>query len=180
MLALAGSILGFVSSFVPKIFDHFKEKRDNAHELALMDKQIEAQQAIGQTKLEAVIAEADSREMSARIASDAQTSGVGWIDGLRATVAACHRLRVPPAVRSDRGVHRLAVAGQWRVAGRCPADPLGQRNASNFRHHHRLLFWRESPPSAPRREMRTAPDAAVAPDQVPLEGWSRTPYDDAP
>ena len=86
MLTLLGSLLGFGSSFVPKILDFFKEKRDQKHELALMDKQIEAQAQIGAQRLEAVIAESESREMVARIAADAQATGIRWIDGYRASV----------------------------------------------------------------------------------------------
>ena len=51
-----------------------------------MDKQIEAQAQLGVQKLEAVIAEAESREMAARIASDAQSTSIPWIDAYRATV----------------------------------------------------------------------------------------------
>ena len=86
MLTLLGSLLGFGSSFVPKVLDFFKEGRDQKHELALMDKQIEAQREVGQQKLEAVIAESDSREMTARIAADSQTTGIPWIDAYRASV----------------------------------------------------------------------------------------------
>ena len=40
MLSLLGSLLGFGTSFLPRILDYFKEKRDQAHELSMMDKQL--------------------------------------------------------------------------------------------------------------------------------------------
>ena len=39
MLSLLGSLLGFGTSFLPKLLGFFEEKRDQAHELKLMDKQ---------------------------------------------------------------------------------------------------------------------------------------------
>lgn len=41
MLALLGAILGFVSSSFPDVLRFFNQKRDRAHELALMDRQID-------------------------------------------------------------------------------------------------------------------------------------------
>jgi len=41
MLALLGSLLGFLGSSVPELFKVFQDKRDKAHELAIIAKQAE-------------------------------------------------------------------------------------------------------------------------------------------
>ena len=38
MLSLLGSVLGFGTSFLPKVMDFFQDKQDKAHELNMMDK----------------------------------------------------------------------------------------------------------------------------------------------
>lgn len=55
MLSLLGSLLGFGTSFLPKIMDYFQDKQDKKHELQLMDKQLEQQIQIGNQKLELVV-----------------------------------------------------------------------------------------------------------------------------
>jgi hypothetical protein len=62
MLSLIGSVLGFGTSFLPKILGFFEEKRDQKHELAMMDKQLEQQLQIGQQNLQMVNVDADIRE----------------------------------------------------------------------------------------------------------------------
>lgn len=65
MLSLFGSLLGFGTSFLPKVMDYFEEKRDQAHELKMIDKQIEAQEKTAAQKLQMVNVEADIRETEA-------------------------------------------------------------------------------------------------------------------
>ena len=65
MLSLLGSLLGFGSSFLPKLLGFFEEKRDQAHELKLMDKQLEQQIKLGEQKLQFMNVEADIRETEA-------------------------------------------------------------------------------------------------------------------
>jgi hypothetical protein len=62
MLSLIGSVLGFGTSFLPKVLGYFEEKRDQAHELSMMDKQLEQQLQIGAQKLQMMDVEADIRE----------------------------------------------------------------------------------------------------------------------
>ena len=52
MLTLLGSLLGFAGSFAPKIFDYFQERADRAHELAMIDRQMEQMKLGSQLKLE--------------------------------------------------------------------------------------------------------------------------------
>ena len=62
MLSLVGSILGFGTSFLPKVLGYFEEKRDQAHELQMMDKQLEQQLQIGKQKMQMMNIDADIRE----------------------------------------------------------------------------------------------------------------------
>ena len=62
MLSLVGSILGFGTSFLPKVLGYFEEKRDQKHELQMMDKQLEQQLQIGNQKMQMMDIEADIRE----------------------------------------------------------------------------------------------------------------------
>ncbi len=62
MLSLIGSLLGFGTSFLPKVLGFFEEKRDQAHELAMMDKQLEQQIQIGNQKMQMMNIDADIRE----------------------------------------------------------------------------------------------------------------------
>jgi len=62
MLSILGSVLGFGTSFLPKVLGFFEEKRDQAHELQMMDKQLEQQLQIGAQKLQMVNVDADIRE----------------------------------------------------------------------------------------------------------------------
>ena len=65
MLSLLGSLLGFGTSFLPKLLGFFEEKRDQAHELKLMDKKLEQQIKLGEQKLQFMNVEADIRETEA-------------------------------------------------------------------------------------------------------------------
>jgi hypothetical protein len=69
MLSLLGSLLGFGTSFLPKLMDYFQDKQDKKHELQLMDKQLEQQIQIGNQKLDMVHVEADIRETEALLKS---------------------------------------------------------------------------------------------------------------
>ena len=85
MLSLLGSLLGFGSSFLPKVMDFFQDKQDKKHELAVMDMQIKQQKEVAVQQLEMVNVEADIREVEA-IQKSVQNTGVKWIDGLRGSV----------------------------------------------------------------------------------------------
>ena len=65
MITLLSSILGFGSSFLPKLLGYFEEKRDQAHELAMMDKQLEQQIQLGNQKMQMMNIDADIRETEA-------------------------------------------------------------------------------------------------------------------
>jgi len=85
MLSLLGSLLGFGTSFLPKVMDYFQDKQDKAHELKVMEVQIRQQKELASQKLEMVNVEADIREIEA-LQKSMQPTGVAWVDGLRGSV----------------------------------------------------------------------------------------------
>tara|TARA_B100001741_G_C16365531_1_gene510716 strand:- start:300 stop:737 length:438 start_codon:yes stop_codon:yes gene_type:complete len=88
MLSLIGSLLGFGTSFLPKVLSFFEEKRDQAHELKLMDKQLEQQIKLGEQKLQFINVDADIRETEALQKNQAQITmkSSTWVVNLSATV----------------------------------------------------------------------------------------------
>ena len=88
MLSLIGSLLGFGTSFLPKVLSFFEEKRDQAHELKLMDKQLEQQIKLGEQKLQFINVDADIREPEALQKNQAQITmkSSTWVVNLSATV----------------------------------------------------------------------------------------------
>jgi hypothetical protein len=89
MLSLLGSLLGFGTSFLPKVMDYFQDKQDKKHELqSLMDKQLEQQIQIGNQKLDMVHVEADIRETEALLKSQSSLNRQSsqWITDLAASV----------------------------------------------------------------------------------------------
>ena len=65
MLSLLGSVLGFGTSFLPKVMDFFQDKQDKKHELSLMEKQLEQQIQIGAQKMQMMDITADIEETKA-------------------------------------------------------------------------------------------------------------------
>ena len=79
MLTLLGSLLGFGSSFLPKVMDYFQDKSDKAHELEVMKQAALVQ--LDQTAIEANI-----REVETVHEHDAALDGGSFVNGLRASV----------------------------------------------------------------------------------------------
>tara|TARA_R110000803_G_scaffold106_1_gene286 strand:+ start:73 stop:510 length:438 start_codon:yes stop_codon:yes gene_type:complete len=65
MLSLIGSVLGFGTSFLPKVMDYFQDKQDKKHELFLMDKQLEQQIHLNNQKMQMMDITADIEETKA-------------------------------------------------------------------------------------------------------------------
>ena len=92
MLTLFSSLLGFSTSFVPKILDFFQDKQDKKHELALMDKQLEQQIKLGELGIRKTHIEADTEEFKAvhthdtAIMSKASTWSVTYSSTVRPTI----------------------------------------------------------------------------------------------
>jgi hypothetical protein len=79
MLTLLGSVIGFGSSFLPKVMDYFQDKSDKAHELEVMTRQAEIQ-------LDKTAIDANIREVETVHEHDAALDGGAFVNGLRASV----------------------------------------------------------------------------------------------
>jgi len=62
MLTIISAIIGFVGGFIPELFKLWNKKEDNKHELAVLDKQIEANRLLHEHKLEEINTQADIKE----------------------------------------------------------------------------------------------------------------------
>jgi hypothetical protein len=85
MLALLGSLAGFLSSLIPEIFNFIKDKRDKGHELEIIRLQIEASKAKTSSRLEEVKIHADSMD-NRTVYNHAKPIGISWVDALSASV----------------------------------------------------------------------------------------------
>lgn len=72
MLTILGSVLGFGTSFLPKVLDLFQDRQDKKHELAMMAQSHQNRLEIAETQAEAI-------STQARYGHDAQiTIKSGW------------------------------------------------------------------------------------------------------
>lgn len=85
MFALAGSALGFFSSFLPSVMSFLQDRADKTHELRILGLQMEQQRLGHEQRLQEINVDADIREIEALYRHDGP-SGVTWVDGLRASV----------------------------------------------------------------------------------------------
>lgn len=85
MIALLGSVLGFIGGFIPDILKFFKAKQDNKHELEVLKLQMQAQAQLHTERLEEINATADIEESKALYTSaKIEQTGVKWADALLA------------------------------------------------------------------------------------------------
>lgn len=85
MLALLGSLLGFAGSLLPDILTIFKDKKDKAHELAILRMQMELMEKKKSNRIAEIRAEADASE-SQYIYKFAAKSGNPIMDALSTSV----------------------------------------------------------------------------------------------
>lgn len=62
MIELFSALIGFAAPFLPELLKYFTRKQDNAHELAMMDKQSQISKENHSYKMEEIIATADIKE----------------------------------------------------------------------------------------------------------------------
>ena len=86
MITLIGSLIGFAGSTLPKVFDMVDDWQNRKHELAMMDRQIEAAKLAHTQKIEALNIEADISESKALYRHDQSMKSSGFMGGLRASV----------------------------------------------------------------------------------------------
>lgn len=85
MIALLSALLGFLASALPEVFKLLKGAQDNKHELAVMDKQIEAQRLAGTQKLDEIGMQADMTE-AYRLSQPLPHSTIRWVAALSDSV----------------------------------------------------------------------------------------------
>ena len=112
MLTLLGALLGFFSSSFPEVLKFFNQKRDRAHELAIMDRQIELSKSGQVSRLEEVRLQAASAEQvalyqHARRSNIKQTSL--WVDALSSSVR-------PVITYAFFGLYGIIKVSQTRVS----------------------------------------------------------------
>ena len=86
MLTLLGSLLGFLSSAFPDVLRLWRDRADRKHELAILDRQMEAQRQGHTQRLAEIEVQADIAESRALYTHASQPSGVLWVEALRASV----------------------------------------------------------------------------------------------
>lgn len=88
MLALLGSLLGFGTSFLPKVMDFFQDKQDKKHELDMQDKILASQLQLGSQKLQMIESEGDIDALKAALGEHKSTVSKAsqWVINLSASV----------------------------------------------------------------------------------------------
>ena len=115
MLTLLGSLLGFLSSAFPDFLKLWRDHADRKHELAILDRQMEAQRQGHTQRLEEIQVQADVAESKALYAHASQPSGVQW---LRLYVPLCARSSPTRFSFSSPPSKPLRFSSYWiRVSG---------------------------------------------------------------
>lgn len=87
MLTILGSLLGFGTSFLPKIMGFFEEKQNHKHELERMRLSAELADKQHRTDMNMLGAQADIAQMQALYTHDASLKNASpWVDNIRALV----------------------------------------------------------------------------------------------
>jgi hypothetical protein len=85
MIALLGSLVGFIGGFVPSILKYFQQKQDNKHELDVMQLQMQAQAQLHTEKIEEINVTGDIEESKALYTNaKIEQTGVKWADAMLA------------------------------------------------------------------------------------------------
>lgn len=88
MLTLLSTLMGFGTSFVPKILDFMQDRKDKAHELSVMAMQLEREEKLASYKADAMMQAAEVQRDSQLLVHDTEV-GKGasqWITNLRSSV----------------------------------------------------------------------------------------------
>ena len=84
MVTLIASLTGFISALLPHVLNLFKDKSDKAHEISILDRQINMQKALGHTRLEEINSLHNLEELKTRYSKF--NSGVVWVDAFNGMV----------------------------------------------------------------------------------------------
>ena len=86
MISLLGSLLGFGTSFAPKVLDFFKDGQEHKQKLEVMKMQMEMAEKGTALTLKELDAEADIAEAKGIYEHDKHLDGGGFVNALRASV----------------------------------------------------------------------------------------------
>ena len=88
MLTLLSSLLGFGTSFIPKVLDTFQDGKDKKHELEVMKLQIEREEKLAGQRAEAMLLQSEIQRESALLKHDAEAAKLSstWVNNLRSSV----------------------------------------------------------------------------------------------
>ena len=83
MLTAISAVVGFIGSIAPQILKFYQQREDRKHELAIMDKQMEASKIAGEQHLQEVNVNADvSESLAIYKAAEPKIVGIKWVDAL--------------------------------------------------------------------------------------------------
>lgn len=85
MLVLIGSLLGFVGSLVPEVFKFLRDRSDQAHELSILDRQVDLMKLKHKLTLEELQAVGENQAMKI-LYQYPQKMGIPWVDALSGSV----------------------------------------------------------------------------------------------
>ena len=86
LITLLGSIIGFLASSFPSILNFLKEKSDKAHELRILEKQIEMQKLLGIQKIDETQVQGEFAQNQAAYQFANRPTGIPWVEALQASV----------------------------------------------------------------------------------------------
>ena len=86
MITIIGSLIGFGTSMLPKVFDMFQDWQDRKQALDIMDRQIKMAEMRHTQKLEQLNVQADIAESKAIYKHASKMKNDGWVGSLRASV----------------------------------------------------------------------------------------------
>ena len=86
MISLLGSLLGFATSFAPKVIDVVKDGQEHKQKMEIMRLQMEMAEKGTALKLKELDAQADIAEAQGIYAHDQSLDGGGFVNALRASV----------------------------------------------------------------------------------------------
>lgn len=84
ILTIFSALMGLFSSLVPDIFKYFQDKKDKAHELAIMDRQMEMAKLKHDERLEEIHVPENLAEIKALYGSI--KTNIVWVDALNGCV----------------------------------------------------------------------------------------------
>lgn len=115
MVTLFGTLLGFFGSAFPDFLKLFRDRQDRAHELAVMDRQMDLaklghSQRLGEVRIQSQALEARALYHHAR------RTKIAWVDSLAGSVR-------PVITYAFFGLYALVKVAQWHVIFQVSENP---------------------------------------------------------